>query len=368
MHKEYDIAIVGASLAGSSAAIQFARAGLKVALIDKATFPRRKPCGEGLSSFGLKQLDLLGIKDAVLQLPTLQYSGYRLKAGSISSILHSPWEPGITIQRSALDTLLLETALSQSNINGFLSHHVTEILPHKVKTRSFELSASAIIVACGGNSSLLRQLKCKETRTGPARAGVTVTYKGAFATPPRFIQIFLKKGFEVYCTPLAEGRLNVSILGDPRREMNLRRILLSKDIEEEVFQELAFEGSIELAPQGRVGIGNVRRSCSVPSVFLIGDALEEFDPIGGMGMSHALHSGIFTAKMLSEAMKNRGKVKFIDNVGLDSSDARSVRAMRRFTRVCTHSLQAAQQWPFLLYCITSPIAKIVLKSMTVDMR
>ena len=46
---EFDVAIIGASLAGSAAAITLGRAGLRVALLDKATFPRHKPCGEGLS-------------------------------------------------------------------------------------------------------------------------------------------------------------------------------------------------------------------------------------------------------------------------------------------------------------------------------
>jgi geranylgeranyl reductase family protein len=46
----YDVAVVGAGPGGSTAAYTLARAGLSVALIDKATFPRQKACGGGLPS------------------------------------------------------------------------------------------------------------------------------------------------------------------------------------------------------------------------------------------------------------------------------------------------------------------------------
>jgi flavin-dependent dehydrogenase len=42
--KPYDVAIVGAGPAGSASAILLARAGWRVALVDRATFPRDKPC------------------------------------------------------------------------------------------------------------------------------------------------------------------------------------------------------------------------------------------------------------------------------------------------------------------------------------
>ena len=44
----YDVIVVGAGPAGSTAAKNLAEKGIKVLLLDKAKFPRDKPCGGGL--------------------------------------------------------------------------------------------------------------------------------------------------------------------------------------------------------------------------------------------------------------------------------------------------------------------------------
>ena len=45
----FDVAIVGAGPAGSATAYRLASAGASVLLVDKATFPRDKPCGGGVT-------------------------------------------------------------------------------------------------------------------------------------------------------------------------------------------------------------------------------------------------------------------------------------------------------------------------------
>ena len=60
----FDALIVGAGLAGSAAAIQLARAGWSVALIERQRFPRRKVCGECMAASNLPLLQALGVGDA----------------------------------------------------------------------------------------------------------------------------------------------------------------------------------------------------------------------------------------------------------------------------------------------------------------
>jgi geranylgeranyl reductase family protein len=56
-----DVAVVGAGPAGAAAAITLARQGRQVVLIDKATFPRDKCCGDGLTTAALRLLESLGL-------------------------------------------------------------------------------------------------------------------------------------------------------------------------------------------------------------------------------------------------------------------------------------------------------------------
>ncbi|MDR0346001.1 MAG: FAD-dependent oxidoreductase [Nocardiopsaceae bacterium] len=58
---EADVIVVGAGPAGSSTAFHLARAGLDVLLLEKASFPRDKVCGDGLTPRAVKQLTGMGI-------------------------------------------------------------------------------------------------------------------------------------------------------------------------------------------------------------------------------------------------------------------------------------------------------------------
>jgi geranylgeranyl reductase family protein len=61
-----DVAVVGGGPAGAAAAIEVARAGRDVVLVDKATFPRDKICGDGLTTGALRLLEDLGLDPAVV--------------------------------------------------------------------------------------------------------------------------------------------------------------------------------------------------------------------------------------------------------------------------------------------------------------
>lgn len=54
------ILVVGAGPAGSSTAWHLAQLGLDVCLVDKARFPRAKPCAEYVSPEGSRILDAMG--------------------------------------------------------------------------------------------------------------------------------------------------------------------------------------------------------------------------------------------------------------------------------------------------------------------
>jgi geranylgeranyl reductase family protein len=61
--RRYDVLVVGAGPAGSIAALVLARAGARVALLDKARFPRDKACGDFIGPRGLEVLADLGVPE-----------------------------------------------------------------------------------------------------------------------------------------------------------------------------------------------------------------------------------------------------------------------------------------------------------------
>jgi flavin-dependent dehydrogenase len=113
----FDVLIVGAGPAGSTAAIQLARAGWSVALVERQRFPRRKVCGECIAASNLPLLQTLGIGDAVLQCAGSELRRVSLLHGDSAVTAQLPAAPsacfawGRALGRETLDSLLLDQAL-----------------------------------------------------------------------------------------------------------------------------------------------------------------------------------------------------------------------------------------------------------------
>ncbi len=108
-----DVAVVGAGPAGSAAAVTLANAGMRVALIDKATFPRDKCCGDGLTTGALRILEQLGVSP--LELPSwkgVDAAWVRSPSGRVVE-LPLPSGRGVyaaVVRRAELDALLVDRA------------------------------------------------------------------------------------------------------------------------------------------------------------------------------------------------------------------------------------------------------------------
>src|SRR5438477_11925162 len=102
----HDVAIVGAGPAGSTAAYRLARAGARVLLIDKATFPRDKPCGGGVTMRAARLLPFSldpVVEDRVDRLEC----GLRYRRRFVRHA-HAPL--ALMTQRTRLDHFLLQKA------------------------------------------------------------------------------------------------------------------------------------------------------------------------------------------------------------------------------------------------------------------
>ena len=122
MPARWDAIVVGAGPAGSATALQLARAGARVLLLDRARFPRDKPCSEYLSPAATPLLERLdgALVAAVERAAPGRLYGMRVVAPDGNSAdgrfaaahpFASPQPYGYALPRTVLDTLLLHAAV-----------------------------------------------------------------------------------------------------------------------------------------------------------------------------------------------------------------------------------------------------------------
>jgi len=102
----YDALVVGAGPAGSHLACLLARAGRRVALIDKARFPRDKVCGGGVSRKSIAQLGL-DLAPVVHRWLAGAFLTFRNRITIVKDVVPAV---GCTVTRAEFDQLLLERA------------------------------------------------------------------------------------------------------------------------------------------------------------------------------------------------------------------------------------------------------------------
>ena len=107
--RTWDAVIAGAGPAGAVTALQLARRGCSVLLIDRSTFPRWKVCGCCLNGATLDALSALGLEHVVRGPNVPRLRRMRLAVGSGSAVL--PLRGGVALSREALDTALIRAAV-----------------------------------------------------------------------------------------------------------------------------------------------------------------------------------------------------------------------------------------------------------------
>jgi geranylgeranyl reductase family protein len=109
----WDAVVVGAGPAGSATALLLARAGARVLLLDRARFPRDKPCSEYLSPETTRVLARLGggVLEAVAAASHARLTGMKVVAPSGAAMIGRFGDRfSFALPRTSFDTILLRAA------------------------------------------------------------------------------------------------------------------------------------------------------------------------------------------------------------------------------------------------------------------
>lgn len=309
-----DVIVVGAGPAGSILASLLAGGGVQVLVVDRAAFPRPKPCGDYLNPGCAAVLVRLGLRGLLEAAGARPVRGMRVVSERGSTVLPFLRGPGWALPRRTVDDLLLRHALSRGArfLEGWRVVAVTtgprlaEVVAEDHRGQRRVAAAPVVVGADGLRSTVARSVGAG----GPPRRGrFTVgTYLDGLSAPAHEDVGELHLGRDRYCgvAYLPGGLANVTVSLPPRALRGRRGPL------EEAYWE-ALRSFPALAPRldrvRRVAsfatsgpLAFWRRRSGVGRVFLVGDAAASIDPLTGQGVYLALRGAELCAAAVGRVL------------------------------------------------------------------
>jgi flavin-dependent dehydrogenase len=290
----HDVIIVGSAPAGSLAALVLGRAGHRVALLDRAAFPRAKVCGNCINPAAWDIWKKLDLTKSYSALPHQELTGFvvHCEGRTIYRYAFQPPQRGPrAIAREVLDDWLRREAeadgvefLPETTVTGIDAESGT------VQTSRGEFSGRLIFGADGRNSLVARQSGLMP----PPRRCHRVAWQTSIPAPPGLddqahMHVF-EEGYFGYCR-YSPTHAVISMVLDSRRTQD--PLLLARRyfpaFEEQPWLRM---NPITRAP-ARAGRGRV---------WLLGDAARVVEPFTGEGITFALSTGLLAAEAALPAL------------------------------------------------------------------
>ena len=293
----FDVAVVGSGPAGAFAALKLAEKGISTVIIEKATLPRYKTCGGGLTYRG-KEMIPFDVSSAV------DREFYKLdihfeKANAFFCTERD--QPIVSmVMRSEFDNLIVEKAKEAGAV--LLENHklkdITfgdDIILH---TSEVDVKAKFVIAADGALSPTAKLTGWKETRyLIPALEYEVEVNEEDFERLSKELRL------DFDAIPLGYGwnfpkknHLSIGVASARRTKINLkkhyRKYLKTLGIDEVISEE--FHGF-------QIPLTHRRDGFFQKNVFLVGDAAGFADPFSAEGITNALLSGSMAAESIVEA-------------------------------------------------------------------
>ena len=329
--QEADVIVVGAGPAGSATACYLARAGIDVLVLEKATFPREKVCGDGLTPRAVKALVGMGVPIGE-QDGWVRNKGLRIIGGGVR--LELPWPelssyPGYGLVRSRLDfdetlartaqkagaRLLEGVTVTGPVLDDGRPHH-RRAGPRPPGRRRRILNASyraRVVVAADGNSSRL-SLAMGLGKRDDRPLGVAVR---TYYTSPRHDDDYLESWLDLWDGDrLLPGYGWIFGMGDGTSNVGLGMLNTSASFGNVDYRDLlrrwlagmpaewgyTEENRTEPIRGAALPMGFNRTPHYTRGLLLAGDAGGMVNPFNGEGIAYAMESGELAAQVIAQAL------------------------------------------------------------------
>ncbi|HYH12101.1 MAG TPA: FAD-dependent monooxygenase [Thermomicrobiales bacterium] len=311
--------VVGGGPAGSTFAARLADAGHRVVLLDKASFPRHKPCSDYVSPAGEPILRELGVLDELMSSGAARMEAMIVHAPNGSRFLANfagaePGRAATGLTRYHLDRILLERARA-AGVTICERAHVRRILRDGRRVVGVEatidgtrttIRTALVVGADGHNSVVSRELDLDARMPWPRKTGLAAHYRGV-TDLHRYGEMHVGRGAYAGLAILEDGITNLTVV------VNSDAVKVRAETLEDYFA-----GAIASLPEvarkldGAARIGGIRgvgpmarraRRVSGDGYLLIGDAASFLDPFPGEGVYEALKAAQLAAPVASAALR-----------------------------------------------------------------
>lgn len=319
MSDRFDVVVVGARCAGSPLATLLARQGMRVALVERAKFPRDTLSTHIFEAPGINLLGRLGVLDRVRATGAEPLRQLDFRQDEFAARVEPRPRPGdvggaMSVRRFLLDPILAEAAedagaavMMETNVTGLVQNgRVTGVRVRSGRSER-ELSAGVVVGADGRNSTVAKLIGARKYHVVPSeRFAYWGFFEGAGADRTPELVFHHWDGRVVIACPADSGLYQVIVIPDNRFMPQFRA-----DLERAFMDQARACAPVaeKLTGARRVGklLGSVRwesffRESAGPGWALVGDAGQFKDPTLGQGMTDAFRQAAAMAPAIATAI------------------------------------------------------------------